>query len=133
MNKKMLIVIGLVLVIGSALFYDQILAVFSGMSAIEAIKFIVSSALNATVGGICAYVLFGLPKIIKPWARMFRKKQRSAMKIQRAGVRMQTIPQRAPTTNRVMSYLLNQLGVVEKKPNGQPQAQEPVTHIKLDM
>jgi len=134
MKREYAVFISIVLVAGAALFYDQILAIFGGMSVIESMKFIVTFLLHVTVGTICAYVLFGLPEIIKPWMRMLRQKRKTARKMQRAEGRRQTIttPQRAPTTNRVMSYLLNQLGFVEKKPAGQPQVQEP-SHIKLDM
>jgi uncharacterized membrane protein len=135
MEKKYGILIALILLISAALFYDQILAAFSGMSVIESLKFIVTFVLHVTVGTICAYVLFGLPKIIAPWVRMLRLKRKAARKTQRAQGRRQsqTTPQRAPTTSRVMGYLLNQLGYVEKKPTGQPRAQEPASHIKLDM
>jgi hypothetical protein len=33
----------------------------------------------------------------------------------------------------MVGYLLNQLGFVEKKSTGQPQVQEPPSHIKLDL
>jgi hypothetical protein len=133
MNKKIMIALGFILLIGAALFYDQIWAVFSGMSVMESMKFIVTFILQVTVGTICAYVLFGLPKIIQPWMRLLRQKRKVSRKMQRAEGRRQILPQRAPTQNRVMSYLLNQLGFVEKKSTGQPQVQETPSHIKLDM
>jgi len=134
MKRNTLIALGFILIICAALFYDQILAKFNGMTLLESLRFIADYLIHATVVTICGLILIGLPEIIKPWARMFRQKQKSERKLQRADGRRQTIPtpQRAPTTNRVMSYLLNQLGFVEKKPAGQPQVQEP-SHIKLDM
>lgn len=129
---KLITFVSIVLIAGAALFYDQILAVFSGMSVIASLKFIVTFILHVTVGTICAYVVVGLPEIVKPWVRMLRQKRKATRKTQRAEGRGQS-PQRAPTANRVTSYLLNQLGFVEKKSTGQPQAQQSDTHIKLDM
>jgi hypothetical protein len=133
MNKKIMIALGFIVLIGAALFYDQIWAVFSGMSVMESMKFIVTFILHVTVGTICAYVLFGLPEIIKPWVRLLRQKRKTARKTQKAEGRRQILPQRAPTTNRMVGYLLNQLGFVEKKSTGQTRVQEPTSHIKLDL
>jgi len=76
MNKNFVIGIGIVLVIGTALFFDQVLALFAGLSPIEALRQIWTFVLHVTVGTICAYVAFGLPALIKPWMRMFRQKRR---------------------------------------------------------
>ena len=83
MKKNTMIALGFILLIGAALFYDQIWAVFSGMSVMESMKFIATFILHVTVGTICAYVLFGLPEIIKPWVRLLRQKRKMARKMQR--------------------------------------------------
>jgi len=73
MNKPTLIFLLFVLAIGSLTFADQIAAVFDGMTPLEALNFIVTFILHVAVATIAAWVVFGLPEIVKPWLRMFRR------------------------------------------------------------
>jgi len=143
MNKKLLIIISLVLLIGSALFYDQVLAAFNGMTPLESLQFLANYILHATVATIVGIVLVGLPKIMKPWINALRWKRLDALKAQRTnrkrnrGIAQPIFTPKAPVTSNVnrtmISYLLKQAGVTEKQPPVTRQAKEVRTHIKLDM
>jgi hypothetical protein len=82
LNKHILIIITFVLGIGTVLFADQVLAIFHGMSPLEAMQFIWSFVLHVAVTTIVGYVVVGLPKIVKPWLRMTRKQRRSRIGMQ---------------------------------------------------
>lgn len=75
--KQALTVLTLIVTIAAVLFWKQVLGVFAGMSVLEAMEFIVTFVLHVTVGTVAAYVIFGLPEIVKPWVRMFRQKRRA--------------------------------------------------------
>lgn len=78
MKKELLIFLGLIAVAGLALFFDDVLAYFNGMTPLEAVKQIFTFVLHVTVGTVCGYVVFGLPTIVKPWMRMLRRNRRHA-------------------------------------------------------
>jgi len=142
MNKKLLIIISLVLLIGSALFYDQVLAAFNGMTPLESLQFLANYILHAMVATIVGIVLVGLPKIMQPWINALRWKRLDALKAQRVnrkrnrGIAQPISTPKAPVTsnvNRMMiSYLLKQAGIEKRQPVTR-QAKEVRTHIKLDM
>lgn len=67
----------LVLIGGAAVFWQDIAAVFAGMSPLDALKTIATYLLHLAVGTVAAVVIFGLPKIIQPWVRYFKRHQRS--------------------------------------------------------
>lgn len=75
-KKEYLLVLGLVAVIGGLLFFDQVMAVFQGMTPLDAIQTIWQFILHVTVGTIFAYLIIGLPEIVKPWVRMLRRRRR---------------------------------------------------------
>lgn len=78
MRKEILIFLGLIAVAGLALFFDDVLAYFNGMTPLEAIQQIFTFILHVTIGTVCGYVVFGLPAIVKPWVRMLRRNRRHA-------------------------------------------------------
>jgi len=78
MKKPFVIVLVIVLVIAAVIFYDQVLAIFQGMSALEAMQTILTFVLHVAVVTILSYVAFTLPEIVKPWLQALRWKRRSA-------------------------------------------------------
>lgn len=74
--KHLLIVIGFVLAIGGLLFADQVAEIFSGMTPLEAMGLIWTFVLRAVVMALIGYAAVGLPSIVKPWMRMFKKQRR---------------------------------------------------------
>lgn len=78
MKKEILIFFGLIAVAGLAMFFDDVMAYFNGMTPLEAIKQIFTFVLHVTVGTVCGYVVFGLPAIAKPWMQMLRRKRRAS-------------------------------------------------------
>lgn len=78
MKKETLVLLGLIAVAGLALFFDDVAAWLGGMTPLEAVKQIATFILHVTVGTVAATALFGLPKIVKPWMRMLKRRQRRA-------------------------------------------------------
>jgi hypothetical protein len=74
--KRFMIPILFILIIGAALFFQNILDTFRNMTAIEAMKFIWTTILHLTVTTICFWFLYTMPEIVKPWLRTFRKQQK---------------------------------------------------------
>lgn len=72
-RSEIMIVLGLVLVVGAVLFWDQVMDTFSGMSPLEAMQTIVQYILHVTVITIFGFLIFGLPEIAKPWIRMLKR------------------------------------------------------------
>lgn len=143
MNKKIYIVIGLVLLMGCVLFYEDILAVFNGMTVLEGLQFLGNYIIHVAVVTICGFMLVGLPKILKPWINALRWKRLDALKAQRVNrKRRRNAVQQSPSTkvpglssvNRMMmSYLLKQVGAQKSQPTTRQAAQPERSHIKLDM
>lgn len=77
MNKTYLSFLALVGVAGAAIFWEDVAAYFRGMSPLEAVKIITTYLLHLAVGTVAAVVIFGLPKIIQPWMRYFKRHQKN--------------------------------------------------------
>lgn len=78
MKGGLLIFLGIVMVIGAALFGDQVMALFAGMTPLEAMRMIVTFVLHVAVAKIISYAAFTAPELLKPWLRTFRRKRRQA-------------------------------------------------------
>lgn len=78
MKGNLLIGLVIVAVVGGALFGDQVLALFAGMTALEALRTIVTFILHVAVATIASWAAFTLPELLKPWRRALRKKRRLA-------------------------------------------------------
>ncbi len=74
--KHYLTILTLIALAAAALFWKQVLGIFAGMSVLESLDMIVTYLLHIAVGTIAAVMVFGIPKIVMPWYRMFRRKQR---------------------------------------------------------
>lgn len=131
MNKHIMIILLFVLGIGAAFYADDILAVFDGMGPLEALEFIFNYVLHVAVVTIVAFVAFGLPKLIQPWMRVLRRKQRA--------MRRGELPSRAPSTPRTtrtnkdaaLAWMAAQLARVQT-PKGSQQRNDDGDNIRLD-
>ncbi len=74
--KQYILILSLIALAAVGVFWQQVWGVFAGMSVLAALEMIVQYILHVAVWTIAAGVLFGLPAIVKPWLRMFRRKQR---------------------------------------------------------
>lgn len=75
--KQYITILSLIALAAVALFWQQVWGIFAGMTVLESLDMIVTYILHVAIGTIAAVVLFGLPAIIMPWVRMFRKRQRA--------------------------------------------------------
>ncbi len=114
MSKQLLIVLVVVLVIGGLTFYEQVLAIFHGMTPLAALKMIMDYVLHVAVVTIIGFVIFGLPEIVKPWLRMTRHKQRA---VRRGQMTMPQAP-RAPRMNKdaVLMWMASRMAQSDKAP-----------------
>lgn len=115
MKKEFLLMLIFIAIAGMALFFDQALAALRGMSPLEMIQAIWTFILHVTVGTICATVIFGLPKIVQPWLKTFRWKQRQARRHWHAGPNAQW-----KQTPRVRMPRLNATLTLPRQSNPQP-------------
>jgi hypothetical protein len=76
--KNFMIVLGVIVVIAAALFWREVLALFAGMSPLEAMQQIVTFILHVAVATIAAYAVMTVPEFLKPWLQTFRFRQRQA-------------------------------------------------------
>ena len=75
--KQYITILSLIALAAVALFWQQVWGIFAGMTVLESLDMIVTYILHVAIGTIAAVVIFGLPAIIMPWVRMFRKRQRA--------------------------------------------------------
>ncbi len=85
MNKPLMVFILIALVIGGALYADQILALFHGMSVLESLQFIWQFVLHVAVITILVYVIQTLPEFVKPWSKALGLKWRLRLRQVRRG------------------------------------------------
>jgi len=130
MKKSFLILAVVAVVIGATLFYDQVLAIFHGMSALEAMQTIVTFVLHVMVVTILSYVAFTLPEIFKPWLQALRWKRR-AVRRNRGAQKIQGEKQKASrlTTDQIVKYLMAQ---TMSKPRRDVPAASPQDDIHLN-
>lgn len=76
MNGSLLIVLGIIVVIGAALFGDQVIALFAGMTPLESLRMIVTFILHVAVATILSYAALTAPELLKPWLKTLRRKRR---------------------------------------------------------
>lgn len=112
--KKMMVALLFIAAIGGLVYFDQVLAIFHGMTPLAALKMITDYVLHVAVVTIIGFVVFGLPEIVKPWLRMMRRKQRS---VRRGQVVMPQAP-RAPRMNKdaVLMWMASRMAQSDKAP-----------------
>lgn len=118
MNKTYLSFLALVGVAGAAIFWQDLAAYFMGMSPLEALKTIVTYLLHLAVGTVAAVVVFGLPKIVQPWMRYFKKHQRNKW---RSGPNAQW----QPKTPRAPAQKLTATLTMPKQTSPRPSTKQP--------
>jgi MFS superfamily sulfate permease-like transporter len=96
--KTAMVVLTFILAIAVVLFWRQVWGIFAGMSVLEAMNTIVTFILHVTVATISVYALTLIPEYVLPWLKVFRIKQRRAMKARRHG-RMPEQAVKAPRMN----------------------------------
>ena len=107
MKKHLLIVLTLITIVAAILFYDQVLAIFHGMSVLEAMQFIITFVLHVAVTTICVYAVYTLPEIVGPWVKTLRKSRRSSVKRRTSKVesRMPNVRGRRMTVEQAVMFL----------------------------
>lgn len=127
MKGSLLIVLCILAVIGAALFGDQVMALFAGMTPLEALRTIVTFVLHVAVATIFATLALGLPTLIEPWVRMLKQKRRAARRREPA----QAATPRAPRMNyaALANWLLNRQNA-QNTPRTRPQP--PITSASRD-
>lgn len=75
--KFFMTILTVILMAAAALFYEQIWALFSGMTVLEAMEMIVQFILHAVVATIVGYAAMTVPEFIKPWMKLHRRNQRA--------------------------------------------------------
>lgn len=76
--KNYIIVLVLVLVVSVGLFWQDVFAIFVGMTPLQAMEQIVTFILHVAVATIAVYAVTTLPELIKPWLKTFKRQQRQA-------------------------------------------------------
>ncbi len=111
MLKSFTVVLVILLIIGAALFWNQIVDVFQSMSPLEALQVITTYLLHIAVGTICVVIIAGVPQILGPWLKTFRWKQRQARRSPAPARTVQHVPgpRRLNTDQLFKLYLLRQL------------------------
>lgn len=126
--KQYLTILALLALAAAALFWKQIWGIFAGMSVLESLDMIVTYILHVAVGTIAAVFLFGLPAIIMPWVRMFRKRQRA---IRRGRMVVKTKEPVFKPRRLTAEQLLNMLAPNEKIQKTTIQPQEERVDLRL--
>lgn len=136
MKKNMLILAVIVLVIGVALFHEQVWALFRGMTPLESLKFIFNYVLHVVVVTIACYIAYTLPEIAMPIIRFlksfFRGLRHSRRAARRNGLQAKPVSIRSPklTTDMLLrEYVLKQALPKTGRGNPAPTLQD---DIRLD-
>lgn len=134
MSKQLLIVLVVVLVIGGLTFFDQVLAIFHGLTVLEALEMIMNYVLHVAVVTVVGFVVFGLPEVVKPWLQMYRQSVRSKRRAlrRRRGESMPSLP-KSPRVNKdhVLMWLASRMSQAEKP--RKTQAQQPADEPRFDL
>ncbi len=131
MKKNLLVVAVIVLVIGVALFHEQVWALFRGMTPLESLKFIFNFVLHVVVVTIVSYIAYTLPEIVTPFLRMFKRNRRTARR-NRSQVKPVSTRQPKLTTDMLLrEYILKQALSKTGRGAAQP-TPTPQDDIRLD-
>lgn len=76
--KNWILVLGFMALVGTGLFWEDVYAIFAGMTAMQALDVIVTFLLKVGALSVISFVVYNLPHAIKPWLRTFRWRQRQA-------------------------------------------------------
>lgn len=108
-----LIVLAFIAALGGLVFQDQVAAALQGMTALDAIDFIMMFALKATVLAILSWAAYHAPKFIRPWLKLKRQAFRQKRQMMRRGVTPPSKPAvpYVPRLNKdaVLLWMVNQI------------------------
>ncbi len=122
--RHFITILSLIALSAAALFYEQVLAIFAGMSVMESLAMIVKFILHVAVATIAGSLVMALPKFINPWFRTLRRRQRDSRR-----ARNVVSPTAAPKPRRLtVNELLTMLAPNGKVKNTSP---EPADHVEL--
>lgn len=128
MNKPLMIFVMIALVVGGALYADQILALFHGMSPLESLRFIWQFVLHVAVITIVVYLIQTLPEFVKPWSKALGLKWRLLLRQVRRGrwTDVQKTPRAKPlSTDQLMRmYIAKQMSGGVKTTKSEPMREE---------
>lgn len=108
MKKNMLIMAVIVLVIGVALFHEQVWALFRGMTPLESLKFIFNFVLHVVVVTIVSYIAYNLPEVVTPFLRLFKRNRRAARRNRSQGKPASIRAPKLTTDMLLREYVLKQ-------------------------
>ena len=128
--RRVTIFLGLIGMIGALVFWREVWGLFTGMTAVEALKQVVSFILHVTVATICGYVMFGLPGIVKPWVRMLRRSGRRNKGRRFEGFQLPKVERvsKGRELSTALALLAKQNGI-KQSPAATVRAEEPVIKI----
>ena len=108
MKKNMLILAVIGLVIGVALFHEQVWALFRGMTPLESLKFIFNFVLHVVVVTIVSYIAYNLPEVVTPFLRLFKRNRRAARRNRSQGKPASIRAPKLTTDMLLREYVLKQ-------------------------
>lgn len=128
--KIFYIFLGTVFTAGAALYWQEIAALFAGMTPLEILKQIASFALHVAWITILGFMVTTLPKMVRPWLRALKREGYHKMRAsRRTPVVMRTQKQESFPVRQLTALLAKQAGV-KSSPATALRAEEP--EIKLD-
>lgn len=75
--KQVITILSLIALAATVLFWQQVWAIFAGMTVLESLEMIVQFILHVAVGTIVVYGVTTAPELIRPWMRALRQKRRA--------------------------------------------------------
>ena len=129
MKKNILIMAVIVLVIGVALFHEQVWALFRGMTPLESLKFIFNFVLHVVVVTIVSYIAYNLPEVVTPFLRLFKRNRRAARRNRSQGKPASIRAPKLTTDMLLREYVLKQAMPKTGRGNQAPTVQD---DIRLD-
>ena len=129
--KVFYIFLGTVFAAGAALYWQEIAALFAGMTPVEILKQIASFALHVAWITILGFLATTLPKMVKPWLRALKREGYHKIRTaRRTPVVMRTQKPESLSVRQLTAVLAKQAGVRQVSESA---SQPTPPEIKLDM
>jgi Sec-independent protein translocase protein TatA len=128
--KQALLILSLIALAAAALFWQQVWAIFDGMTVLESLEMIVQYILHVTVVTILMWGVTTLPELIKPWMRALRQKRR-AQRLHRVRTLSTVTPSTPKSRKLTVSELLTMLAPDQKIQKSTVRPQEDRVDLKL--
>ena len=127
--KNLYIFVGGVLLVGALIFWRDVIALFAGMTPLEALQQIANYLLHVTVVTVCVWAATTLPELVKPWVRMLRKAGRRRHKAGFQGVQVRQVKD-SSLQRTLMAIAAKQAGVKEIRPSQPTEPQRINVNLK---